>query len=264
MIEASAVQIVCLAPKHAEAAEACRLALKPQPDADANPTYQLVFDEDGVVLNSLLDPRQAPIKVDFCCGKLAHRRQFGGGRGQLIAKAVGLGQGVSPHVFDATAGLGGDAFVLATLGCQVTMAERSPIAQALLRDGLERAHREASEGDGQLKAILDRMTLVAADSQDLMARATATLADVVYLDPMFPARRKTAAVKKDMQAFHAIIGGDEDADSLLALALKCAEYRVVVKRPRLAEPLAGRAPGYQLSGKTSRYDVYALKSLKRV
>lgn len=262
MNESSSVQVVCLAPRHVDAAAACELGLGPQLNQDAGTAaYRLVFDEDCVALYSLLDARQAPIKVDFCSGKLAHRRQFGGGKGQLIAKAVGRGQGIFPHVFDATAGLGGDAFVLASLGCRVTMAERSPVAQALLRDGLERAQHFAGAGDETLSTILDRMTLVAADSRHLMAKATVPLADVVYLDPMFPARRKSAAVKKDMQAFHAIIGKDEDADVLLELAVKSAEYRVVVKRPRIAEPLAGRMPVYQLNGKTSRYDIYPLKRL---
>lgn len=262
MTDTAAVKIVCLSPKRAGEAAACQLAVHSRFDADSeNAAYQLVFDDNGVALYSLLDTRQAAIRVDFCSGKLAHRRQFGGGKGQLIAKAVGLKAGVFPHVFDATAGLGGDAFVLASLGCRVTMAERSPIAHALLRDGLERARQVAIAGDGNLSAILDRMTLLAEDSHDLMTQSAAALADIIYLDPMFPERRKSAAVKKDMQAFHAIIGKDEDADTLLELALKCAAFRVVVKRPRIAEPLAGRPPVYQLSGKTSRYDVYAIKRL---
>lgn len=264
MNETAAIQIACLAPRHTEAAARCQAALQRHDMAAADTggaSYRLVFAEEGVALYSLLDVRQAPIKVDFYSGKLAHRRQFGGGRGQLIAKAAGLGPGIYPHVFDATAGLGGDAFVLASLGCRVTMAERSPVACALLRDGLERARQVAATEDESLTAILDRMTLWAADSLELMLQSTEPLADVVYLDPMFPERHKSAAVKKEMQAFHAIIGGDEDADRLLEPALKCAEYRVVVKRPRIARSLSGRSPGYQLTGKSSRFDVYPIKRM---
>ena len=42
----------------------------------------------------------------------------------MIARAIGLNSPTAPHVLDATAGLGGDAFVLASLGCPVTMVER--------------------------------------------------------------------------------------------------------------------------------------------
>ncbi len=87
------------------------------------------------------DERQygKPLSVDFVSGKAAHRRQFGGGRGQLVAKACGLTKGITPSVVDATAGLGRDAFVLASLGAQVLMIERVEAIAALLQDGLERA-----------------------------------------------------------------------------------------------------------------------------
>ena len=42
-------------------------------------------------------------------------------------------------MLDATAGLGRDAFVLASLGCQVTLIERVPAVAALLENGIERA-----------------------------------------------------------------------------------------------------------------------------
>ena len=85
--------------------------------------------------------------------------------------------------------------------------------------------------------------------------------DVVYVDPMFPLRKKSAKVKKAMQAFHAIVGTDPDADDLLANALKVARYRVVVKRPTGAGFLAETKPNYSLEGKSTRYDIYALKKL---
>ena len=82
---------------------------------------------------------------------MAHRRQFGGGKGQMIAKAVGIKGGIKPQILDATAGLGKDAFVLATLGCEMTLLERSPIIHQLLQDGIERA----SESD--VSDIIQRM-----------------------------------------------------------------------------------------------------------
>ena len=201
-----------------------------------------------------------PLKVDFTAGKVAHRRQFGGGRGQLVAKACGLSGGITPSVVDATAGLGRDAFVLASLGAEVLLIERVPAIAALLEDGLKRA-----QCDQQTAAIAARMRLCTGDA----TQALATLVDeagfapqVVHLDPMFPHREKSALVKKEMRLFRELAGDDQDAPRLLEAALATATHRVVVKRPRKAPPIAGPAPQHVIEGKTSRYDLYVHRSLK--
>ena len=198
-----------------------------------------------------------PVCADFTGGACAHRLRFGGGRGQAIARAVGLRGGANPHVLDATAGLGRDAFVLASLGCRVTLLERSPVVAALLEDGLRRA-----AGDPATADIVARMTLHRADARAWLAAAPAAeCGDVVYLDPMFPPRGKTAQVKKEMRLFHALIGQDADSDALLACALGKAGRRVVVKRPRRAPALDGPAPTLAITGKSTRYDVYVIAAL---
>ncbi|ROS04925.1 16S rRNA (guanine1516-N2)-methyltransferase [Sinobacterium caligoides] len=199
------------------------------------------------------------VRVDFASGAVAHRRHFGGGKGQMIAKAVGFSKGAVPSVLDATAGLGKDAFVLATLGCKMKLFERSVVVAELLADGIARA---LSEGDGELQEIVRRMSLQRGDAIEAMTQATTPLADVVYLDPMYPASKKSAAVKKEMQAFQQIVGKDLDGEALLLAGLNAAEYRVVVKRPRKGETLPGVEPGYQLMGKSSRFDIYPIKAFK--
>ncbi len=252
------VSVSCTLEARLAEAEACAQALGTSVSTtDAAAPYRLVFDRQVYLERA----RSGRILVDFCGGKLAHRRKWGGGKGQMIAKAAGLNHGFLPSVFDATAGLGADAFVLASLGCRVTMAERSPVAFALLQDGLQRAREFALQEDEELLATLERMTLVAGDSLRYMTDHPDLLADVIYLDPMFPPRSKSAAVKKDMQAFHDVIGEDEDSGALLQVALSKARYRVVVKRPRLAGALAGQMPGFSFAGKSSRYDIYVLKGI---
>jgi 16S rRNA (guanine1516-N2)-methyltransferase len=104
--------------------------------------------------------------------------------------------------------------------------------------------------------------LLAVDSQDYLAQITDdNRPDVIYLDPMFPDRQKSADVKKEMAAFHHVVGKDEDADSLLEKALAKANYRVVVKRPRKAPFINNKTPSYQLEGKSSRYDIYTIKKM---
>ena len=64
--------------------------------------------------------------IDFIGGKSGYRQAHNCTINQPLARAVGIKSGFRPTVFDATAGMGGDAFVLASLGCTVTMIERSP------------------------------------------------------------------------------------------------------------------------------------------
>lgn len=232
------------------------------PETIADYGFVVLFDSNGVALQQTGRKAPGPIRAEFTEGAVDHRRKFGGGKGQMIAKAVGIKAGCYPQVMDATAGLGKDSFVLASLGCNVTMLERSPIVQALLGDGLARALVFAREQDVELLSTLQQMALVTQDSNAYLSTLDATaFPDVIYLDPMFPERQKSADVKKEMAAFHSIVGADDDADSLLPLALAHVNYRVVVKRPRKAPFLNNQPPSYQLGGKSSRYDIYTIKKL---
>lgn len=227
------------------------------PDDDKDWSTLLILSQQGLALQQTGRKRPGPVMADFVSGAVAHRRMFGGGKGQLIAKACGLKSGISPSIADVTAGLGRDGFVLATLGCRMSLVERSGVVHALLRDGLERA-RDADE----LLPILSRIDLHHADGRQWLAGcAEEQRPDVVYVDPMFPHTDKSAQVKKEMLLFRDIIGADDDASELLAAALETARCRVVVKRPRKAPVIKGRAPSHQMPGKSCRYDIYALRKM---
>ncbi len=216
--------------------------------------YQLVRTDDRLELHDSEDPKSGPVYVDFVQGKARHRLKFGGGKGQDIAKAVGLNKLKNPHIIDATAGLGRESFVLASLGCTVTLLERNPVVHALLEDGIRRATESQDE---ELHEIIRRMTLIYADAKQWLQQSTDTEpADVIYLDPMFPERRKSARVQKEMHFFHQVVGDDQDDDALLTIARQHCKHRVSVKRPRHAPLLAGKKPAFVISGKTIRYDVY--------
>jgi 16S rRNA (guanine1516-N2)-methyltransferase len=219
----------------------------------ADAPFALVLGALHLELRKLDEPKLGPIFVDFVEGAVAHRRKFGGGRGQSIAKAVGLKSGLNPSVVDATAGLGRDAFVLASLGCQVTMLERHPVVAALLADGLQRAQQDGEIG-GWMR---ERMSLRAGSALENLQQLGFT-PDVVYLDPMFPHRQKSALVKKEMRVFQSLVGADLDADALLPAALAVAGKRVVVKRPDYAGFLNDLAPSMSIETKSNRFDVYTL------
>ncbi|RXU69503.1 SAM-dependent methyltransferase [Pseudomonas protegens] len=231
-----------------------RLSLPLQID---EPEFALQVGEQGLQLQQLGADAPGPVRVDFVEGGAAHRRLYGGGSGQMIAKAVGVAQGVRPRVLDATAGLGKDGFVLATLGCEMSLIERQPLIGALLEDGLARAALDA-----EVAPIVARMHLLKGNSIELMRNWEGEPPQVIYLDPMFPHREKSALVKKEMRLFRPLVGDDNDAPALLAAALALASHRVVVKRPRKAPCIDGPKPSHGLEGKSSRYDIYPKKALK--
>uniref|UniRef100_UPI0030DCE521 class I SAM-dependent methyltransferase n=2 Tax=Pseudomonas sp. EL_65y_Pfl2_R95 TaxID=3088698 RepID=UPI0030DCE521 len=238
------------------AAEAARWATRLGLPQGGEAGFALQLTDSGLQLAELGPQAPGPVRVDFVEGAVAHRRLFGGGSGQMIAKAVGIQPGVRPWVLDATAGLGRDAFVLASLGCSLSMIERQPLIAALLEDGLARAER-----DPDVAPITARMQLLVGNAISLMADWQGERPQVIYLDPMFPHRDKSALVKKEMRVFRPLVGDDMDAPALLAAALQLATHRVVVKRPRKAPIVEGAKPSYALEGKSSRYDIYPLKKL---
>ncbi len=214
----------------------------------------LVLTPMRLELRQLGPQAPGPVFCDFVGGRLGHRRRFGGGRGQPLARALGLKKGRSPKILDATAGLGRDAFILASLGCELHLIERSPIIAALLQDGLARAAKQPA-----LASIIGRMRLEQADSLERLPQLLPEeRPEMIYLDPMYPPRQKSALVKKEMRLFQQLLGDDLGGDALLSKALAVALKRVVVKRPLKAPPLRAIKPYVSLKSRNTRYDIYPL------
>ena len=217
---------------------------------EINTTLALIFTDDFTELRDM--ESNSAIHIDFISGELAHRQLYGGGRGQSIAKAIGLKQGKAPpSVIDATAGLAKDAFVLATLGCPIILLERSTVIVELINDALTRAKE-----DNNFSTILNTGFNLIHKSSIEYLKNLISLPDVIYLDPMYPQRKKSASVKKSMQILQKLLNKDEDSSDLLELALLKAKKRVVVKRPKGAAILSRIKPSYEVSSKNTRYDIY--------
>lgn len=169
--------------------------------------------------------------------------------GEMLVKATKIKGTEGPlTVIDATAGLGEDSFLLAAAGFSVKLFERDPVIAALLRDALERA-----AGVPELEEIVARMELHEEDS--IQAMQEMDLApDVVLLDPMFPAREKSALIKKKFQLLQQLEQPCSDEETLLQAAIKCNPRKIVIKRPLKGPFLAERKPDYSLKGKAIRYD----------
>ena len=190
------------------------------------------------------------LKCSFIEGPILHRLKYGKGRGQNLAKAVGFKFNKNRTIIDATAGLGYDAFILASLGANVTLIERSEKIYDLLKDAIS----EAKLYGGEISKIVNRMDLLFGDSKDILPNIAP---EVVLIDTMYKERKKSALVKSDMRLVREIVGSDSDHVDLINVALKNASKRVVIKQPRYAETLDNiKGCSHKILGKTIRYDVY--------
>ena len=190
------------------------------------------------------------LKCSFIQGPILHRLKYGRGRGQNLAKAVGMKFNKNRTIIDATAGLGYDAFILASLGANVTLIERSEKIHQLLKEGIS----EAKLHGGEICKIIDRMDLLFGDSKNILPTI---LPEVIFIDTMYKDRKKSALVKNNMRLVREVVGSDPDYIDLINVALNCASKRVVIKQPRYAEPLKDiKTCSHQILGKTIRYDVY--------
>ena len=190
------------------------------------------------------------LKCSFIEGPILHRLKYGKGRGQNLAKAVGMKFNKNRNIIDATAGLGYDSFILASLGAKVTLIERSQKMHELLQNGIN----EGISFGGEIEKIINRMELLFGDSKDILPKLTP---EVIMIDTMYKDRKKSALVKNNMRLVREIVGPDTDYIELLEVALNCAKNRVVLKQPRYAEPIKDiKKCSHQIIGKTIRYDIF--------
>ena len=181
---------------------------------------------------------------------------------ELLVKAAKIKGTLSPTAIDCTAGLGQDSFLLAAAGFTVRMFERDETIAALLEDGLTRAGNNP-----MVSGVAKRMSLEHSDSLqylESLAQSSEQAPDVIYLDPMFPARQKSAAVKKKFQLLHVLEKPCDEAeeDALIRAAFAAGSRKVVIKRPVKGGHLAGIKPSYSITGKAVRYDVLVPPSTK--
>ncbi len=250
------VTIVCLAPMRLAQAQALAAHLGlPLSDQAAQADYHLLVDADRLSLQQVGSPHK-PLSVEWVGGRMGYRTQRDLSLRQPLARAIGITAHKRPSVLDATAGFGRDAWLLAALGCQVQMLERSPLVVALLADGLRRAFASP------VRPIAERLRLDCANATTWLRERShaAPLIEVVYLDPMYPHTTKTALPAKEMQLLRGLLGEDRDSSALLEAALAHARQRVVVKRPSHGASIDGRAPDFAIHSPNTRYDIYRVQA----
>ena len=168
---------------------------------------------------------------------------------ELLVRATKIKGVEHPIAVDTTAGFGEDSLLLAAAGFHVTMYEQNPVIAALLQDALQR-----TAGAPELKEAIARMELNKGDSIQALEQLSFQ-PDVIYLDPMFPARQKSAAVKKKFQLLHLLEQPCKNPEVLVHAALAAQPRKIAIKRPCKGPYLADIKPSYSITGKTVRYDV---------
>lgn len=189
------------------------------------------------------------ISVDF--REMLQRLKQSNLQREMLVKAARIkGQEMPQTLIDATAGFGEDSLILAAAGFQVQMYEFDEVIASLLEDGLERAAQipELSEAVG-------RMKLINADSTVAMKELDFK-PDIVLLDPMFPARQKSALIKKKFQLIQRLESPCSTENELLEAAIAADPKRIVIKRPLKGPYLGDKKPSYSLEGKAIRYDCF--------
>jgi len=215
---------------------------------ESNAIFELI--DKRLTLHLLLDTKPCNLAIDLADGEVAIRASKVSKSNEVIAKAIGCKPHYRPNVLDATAGMGRDALVMAILGCNVVMQERNFAIYHLLENALKRLRDNPEIAD----TVTHQISLNNKDS--IQTLGIKEEIDVIYLDPMFPTRKKTALVKKEMRLFKLLTGDDLDSDQLLISALNSHVKRVVVKRPKGVPVLAGKKPSHEIKSKKFRYDVY--------
>ena len=211
----------------------------------------LACGPEGLTLTARGADQPLSLHLDFVRGPQGYRLAHAGQAREDLIRALGrLPRGST--VIDASTGLGRDALVLAARGYRVIALERHPILAALFSDALQRA-----AGHPALEPVLARLHFRQADAGEWLAEND-MLFDAAVFDPMFPPRRKDAAVKKEMQVLHRLLGAnpDPDAPATLAALRHHVRRRVVVKRPLHAPHLGDQTPAHELRGRSTRFDIY--------
>ncbi len=242
--------IWCASEAPAAATRAHDLALRTQLPITREPSHAdwlLTITDERLELREAARAHRAGFAVDFT--------EFAGMRSGAHASSRqplvrAFGKDVET-IIDATAGWGRDAFMLASFGFRVTAIERSPIVAALLEDGIARARRDPAIS----RLIDDRLTITAGNSIELLQQQPAP-PDAVYLDPMYPPKKKQSArSRKSIELLRMLVGNDDDAAELFEAAMRSSHQRVIVKRADDAPQLAPHPAGVH-AGNTVRYDVY--------
>lgn len=196
----------------------------------------------GLWSKEAMQRSQNPYYPDFDQKWNYHKKTFARQsiKNDPLYRALGLHKNKYSTIIDATCGLGGDSLLFAYFGLSILSFEQSELLYTLI--------------DFEIERFKERTKLTWQHRQgDFLDSNQA--AQIVYLDPMYSASAsKKTLPSKEMQLLRAMDLPETEPIELLEMAKTRASNRVVVKRPVKAPQIA--KPDFNLTGKSTRYDVY--------
>jgi 16S rRNA (guanine1516-N2)-methyltransferase len=199
----------------------------------------LYFSEGKLQFHSTL---LGEMSFDFDDLYQYHQRQNYALSKEPLARALGIkGAGEKRVIWDTTCGTGKDTLLIHFFGAKLTSFERNPAIYLMLKDALRRYPLE--------------FDLIFGDASTMTPPSVRP--EVIYYDPMYPSKKKSALPRKEMRIFKEMVGEDLDSKEFLEWAMGTATERVVVKRPTEALPIKEK-PSASYIGKSTRYDMYKI------
>lgn len=233
--------------KHQQLAERLSVPLYQNLNMDMPETFFLTWREGCLKLLDIDLLKKGGLTVDIE-PRPGEQRSWPAPKEGALAQAIGR---KTKTVIDATTGWGQDSLHIFRMGYALQCIERSPIMLALLEDAFKRL----SQLSWMQNLTLTPPLLLAGNAITILADLPQT-PDCIYMDPMFPPKRKKSALaKKPLLVLRDLLGDDTDKGALFTAALQATGKKVVVKSPDYAEPLGGK-PAESFHGKLCRYDVY--------
>lgn len=215
----------------------------------SSPNFFLIDQNGKKALVSRKHPEFKPFFIDFLSGNYFHIFQKGISKKDPLARALGI-KSEALKILDLTAGWLKDTWMMLVLGCKVTSCEKNPIVYELVQSALDQA-----KNFGDYKEIFSRLTFLQEDSEKFIDKNNLSDWDVIFLDPMFPEKNKTALSGKEMQILQDLISTEDHGEALLAKVLQNKAKRTIIKRPRHSHDLV-HGVTFRTEGKASRFDVY--------
>ena len=214
---------------------------------------------DGETLK-WVDLEAGNLEIDFLSAKLKWRYERINRAQEPLLRALDWHSETPQTLFDLTAGLGRDSLMLLHAGFTVTMFERDPVLQVLLSEAVKRFQAEKPVDASRLTFIAEDagayLTRLIAENVNGDLNSEASVPDLIYMDPMYPEREKSALVKKELRIIRNRVGADHDSEILLEKALQTGAKRVVVKRPSHAPFVGDKSPHHSVESPNTRFDVY--------
>ena len=226
---------------------------------DEKEGFVFKIEERGGLLWDNSEPKWKPLEVDFLSSEWKSRVQRTWTSKELLRDALGAKHGDSFRIIDGTAGLWSDAFLCHIWGHRITAYEQHPLLAFMGNLAYEKFKNSEPDENEKFGSMQGRFSSFAL--KELLLESQKEKIDILYLDPIYPEKKKVALNKKELRMVKKLVGhAILDDPSLVNFVEACVPHvnrRIIVKRPIWSPELKRSSGSVRLvKGKTTRFDVF--------